>query len=266
MGQVLRLLIVFLIAGGVLGSALTARGQIIGFEDCWFSRQPPLNVGLGERLAQADRLDAAALGFDQFPYEACFRLGGNCPQFPIEVDERVLDDPRRECRFQYPDSGVADYDSWRAQRGAYNGCMTDILQRKAAEIRSVIFRKGGDLPALDEVLSGDTGELNGDEVTTVSTDVTWCPAEVSSFRVVISCRGGGMVVGTYQGETRLTHRVSQDGALCISDYDGPETCHRLMRDGDALTLEPLHYVLDGPFKTVAGVDGLGRWNQTCEAN
>lgn len=248
------------------GSVLTAQGRLLGFEDCWFSAQTPTNVGLGQQLAQADRLDNAALEYDEFPYEQCYRLGRSCAQLSIEVDEAAFDTAHSECRFVYPDLNVKGYEVWRAQRSEYNECMATILRREALEIRAAIFQEGEAQPSLADVMRGEATTLGSNEVNTISTDVTWCPSEDSNFLVAISCTGGGLVIGTSQGESRLTHRVSPDGYLCLSDFISPETCHRVVRDGDALTLEPLHAIVNGPFTTVEGVEGRGTWNHTCTAN
>lgn len=258
-----RVIAACVVVAAVSGFSSIAQSQLFGFEDCWFAVKPASSVGLGSELARADRLDAAAAEYDDFPYEQCFRLGRSCAQISIELDEAAFGRAHAECRFFYPDLDVSGFDAWRVQRIAYNECMANRFRLEASEIRASIFGEGDEPPTLADVMRGGTGPLTVNELKTISTDVTWCPTGRPGFRAAISCAGGGFVVGTFQGESRLTHRVSGDGRLCLSDFLNPETCHEVVRTGGALELDPPHATVTGAFTTVAGVEGGGAWNQSC---
>ena len=249
-----------------LGHPGLAHSQLLGFEDCWFSADEPANVGLGQRLAAADRLDALAKEYDDFPYEYCYRLGRSCSEVSPVIQWNDSINAHTQCRSYYPGLHHTRYENWLSERTAYNACMAEFLRRKAREIRGDVFQQGDDRATTSEVLGALSGsgrsELGVDEAKALSTDVTWCPADGAGFEVAILCKGGGMVVGTPQGENRLEFRVSEDGAICLWDFIDTETCHKVMSAEGRLALSPPHQLIGGAFTVVPGVE-RGQWRQTC---
>ena len=250
-----------------LGHAGVARSQFFGFEDCRFSADEPANVGLGQRLAAADRLDALAKEYEEFPYEYCFRLGRSCSKVSPEIQGNVSISAHTQCRSYYPRLHLTGYEGWLPERTAYNACIAEFLRRQAREIRGDVFQQGEDRATASEVLGALSGsgpsELGADEAKVLSTDVTWCPADGGGFAVAILCKGGGMVVGTPQGVDRLEFRVSEDGAICLWDFIDPETCHKVTFAEGRLALSPRHQLIGGAFTVVPGVE-RGQWRQTCQ--
>ena len=243
-----------------------ARGQLLGFEDCRFSAAVPANVGIGQRLAEADRLDSSAQEYEEFPYKHCFRLGRSCPDISPEIPDDISNSAHARCGFYYPALHLTDYEDWQLARTAYNECMGEFLRRKAREIRNDVLQQGEDGATASEVLGALSGsgpsELDANGAKALSTDVTWCPADGAGFTVAILCKGGGMVVGMPQSEKRLEFSVLEDGAICLWDFTGPETCHKVTFAEGRLVLRPRHQLIRGAFTVVPGVD-LGQWRQNC---
>ena len=250
-----------------LGHAEVARSQFLAIEDCSFSAAEPPKVGMGQRLAVADRLDALAKEYEEFPNGYCFRLGQSCSDVSPEIAGDVSTSAHTQCRFFHPGLRQTDYENWLPERTAYNVCMVEFLRRKARDIRAAVFQQGEDSPSASEVLDEFSGsgpsELGANEAEALSADVTWCPSDGAGFAVAVLCKGGRMVVGTPQGEDLLKFRVSEDGAICLWDITSPETCHKITFAEGRLALSPRHQLIDGAFTVVPRV-APGQWHQTCQ--
>ncbi|RVT81565.1 hypothetical protein DXV76_19960 [Rhodobacteraceae bacterium CCMM004] len=231
------------------------------FQDCWFDAKLNDDVGLGQQLARADRIESFADELIDFNYDSCFRLGRSCPvEFPLPSD-RAVDDAHLECMSLYPSLGTVDEATWRAQRTAYNSCMAKSLRLEAEAIRASVSADGSEATPLSDVLATDRspGTLGLGEVLAVTSDVTWCPVEASNFQTAILCRGGGMVAATFQGEERMHHRVSSGGEICLTNiFPTNETCYSIEASGGLLTLQPPHPLFKGPISVISGVQS-GNW-------
>lgn len=231
------------------------------FMDCWFDVEHPADAALGQRLAEADRIELYAEAFINFDYSRCYRMGRSCSsEFPLPKD-RAVESAHVECISLYQLLSGLDRATWQARRVDYHSCMVGSLRREAEAIRASVYASDTEVPPLSEVLAADRAPrtLSVDEVVAVTTDVTWCPTGNANFQAAILCRGGGMVAATFDGESRMGYQVSATGELCLKRlYPPNETCHRLDVSDGILILEPPHPVISGPIRADAGVQS-GNW-------
>ena len=239
---------------------------MLGFEDCHFAAPDDEQSGLGAQLSYADKLEAVAGRYTNYPYRACYDLGRSCTQL-IDADfANVLVEQAFElCRFEYPDLNVSTFEAWLPQRESFNQCMAGELRRQADDIRISIMGTDTqqDLNSVLTSLGGaDGASLKGDQIEALTQDTTWCPRESDEVGTAILCRGGGMVVATGQGEQRLQFRVDATGALCFSDFLAPESCHGVVHNSGTFSLQPSRTEVPERFSVVTGVR-TGDWQTTC---
>lgn len=245
-----------------------AKAQTLGFEHCWFTTAPPPQQSLGQQLAVADRIEALVEPYETFPYEQCYNLGRSCVSIAPELSNKPSENAHLRCQGLYPIARSQDYDVWLAERTAYNTCMAEDLRRQADDIRAAVLSPDPADAPLGALLDRDTTQqpvaLDRTAALSATSDVTWCAAGVARIYVAILCNGGGLVASGPQGQTRLEYRVNGDGALCLWDFETPETCHTVELKDAKISLVPEHAHLAGSFTLHAGV-ARGTWQGSCPA-
>jgi len=281
-------------AGALLTSVLIwpSLSHSLGFQHCHFN--PPLPPqDLGPQLAAADRFDRAAESYELYPYERCFRLGRSCfGEIDSKLDQQAAagrlggpavwalstEPPSTDCRHLVPTLDRETYESWLPQRKLFNACIANGLRIRAEAIREFVFNQSETASFSQFLLNIDNKyksnpkfglvfrtplELTNAEISSVVSNVTWCPMGRASYQVGIFCPGGGVVIATSTGEEqRLEYSQSDESQLCISDLVSPPTCHKVTFKKGKFKLTPSHPQLNGEFIVNDGVD-IGTWRTAC---
>lgn len=259
-----------LVCAAALGSLLIAtsgayaQDLLPDLEVCKIAR--PERLPVGEQLARAEDLRAAAKRYDSFDYDRCYRLGRSCY---TEVENPMLtgveDASYRACRDQAAIEH-GPFDAWLVVKRRHIACIVDDLNKRADAIAGAALRQPSAEPPSEPAaamaqLPGIDGKLDGAMLKRLASGATWCSK--STFRVRALCANGSGALADGHGQQMLSWRILDD-RICLVALGEAPSCFSVQVSGGQLALTgdkseqvDLVTVVPGVIKT---------WSQSCPSN
>jgi len=259
-----------LICAAALGPSLIeisdayAQGLLPDLEVCKIAR--PERLPVGEQLARAEDLRAAAKRYDSFDYDRCYRLGRACfTQVESPMLNGVEDVSYRACS----DLAAIEhgpFDAWQSLKKRHIACIVDDLNKRADAIAgAALGQPSAELPseptAAIAQLPGMDRKLDGSMLKRLASGATWCSR--STFRVRALCADGSGALADGHGQKMLAWRILDD-RICLVALGETSSCFSVQVSGSQLSLTNDKSERVDLVTVVPGV--VKAWSQSCPSN
>ncbi|WP_128956577.1 hypothetical protein [Bradyrhizobium zhanjiangense] len=242
-------------------SGAYTQGLLPDLEVCKMAR--PERLPIGEQLARAEDLRAAAKRYDSFDYDRCYKLGRSCY---AEVESPMLtgveDVSYRACR----DLAAIEHgpvEVWQRLKRRHIECIVDDLNKRADAIADAALRhpsaeSPSEPTAAMAQLSGKDRKLDGSMLKRLASGATWCSRSI--FRVRALCADGSGALADGHGQQMLAWRILDD-RICLVALGETPSCFSVQVSGSQLSLTNDNSERVDLVTVVPGV--AEAWSQSC---